>query len=170
VLDEPTNDLDIETLDLLEELLAAFTGTLIVVSHDRTFLDQVVASTLVFEGSAKVGEYAGGYTDWVRQRGAAASVAVRPVAKPTPAAPTPAARKRKLTLKEAAELAALPDRIDARERERDALLTSLADPATARDGQAMVRVRGQLGAMEADLAAMVARWEALELLAAGAVS
>ena len=68
VLDEPTNDLDIETLDLLEELLLEFTGTLLVVSHDRAFLDNVVASTLVFEGGGRIGEYVGGYTDWVRQR------------------------------------------------------------------------------------------------------
>ena len=71
VLDEPTNDLDIETLDLLEELLLEFSGTLLVVSHDRAFLDNVVTSTLVFEGGGRVGEYVGGYTDWVRQRPAA---------------------------------------------------------------------------------------------------
>ena len=75
VLDEPTNDLDIETLDLLEELLLDFAGTLIVVSHDRAFLDNVVTSTLVFEGAGRVGEYVGGYTDWVRQRKQAASAA-----------------------------------------------------------------------------------------------
>jgi ATP-binding cassette subfamily F protein uup len=68
VLDEPTNDLDIETLDLLEELLLEFSGTLLVVSHDRTFLDNVVASTLVLEGGGVIGEYVGGYSDWVRQR------------------------------------------------------------------------------------------------------
>ncbi len=71
VLDEPTNDLDIETLDLLEELLLEFAGTLLLVSHDRAFLDNVVTSTLVFEGGGRVGEYVGGYTDWVRQREAA---------------------------------------------------------------------------------------------------
>src|SRR5690606_10359523 len=68
VLDEPTNDLDLETLDLLESLLVGFDGTLIVVSHDRAFLDNVVTSTLVFEGDGHVGEYVGGYSDWVRQR------------------------------------------------------------------------------------------------------
>ena len=68
VLDEPTNDLDIETLDLLEELLLEFSGTLLVVSHDRAFLDNVVTSTLVFEGEGRFAQYVGGYTDWVRQR------------------------------------------------------------------------------------------------------
>ena len=76
VLDEPTNDLDIETLDLLEELLVEFSGTLLIVSHDRAFLDNTVTSTLVFEGGGRVGEYAGGYTDWVRQRKASAPAAL----------------------------------------------------------------------------------------------
>ena len=120
VLDEPTNDLDIETLDLLEELLLEFSGTLLLVSHDRAFLDNVVTSTLVFEGGGRVGEYAGGYTDWVRQRKpvAAPSAAKKPTPPPTP---TPAKQKpRKLSMKESAELAALPDRIDALEQQREA--------------------------------------------------
>ena len=71
VLDEPTNDLDVETLELLEELLMDFDGTLLLVSHDRAFLDNVVTSTLVFEGQGRVGEYVGGYSDWLRQRGTA---------------------------------------------------------------------------------------------------
>src|SRR4029077_14224513 len=88
VLDEPTNDLDMETLDLLEELLLEFSGTLIVVSHDRAFLDNVVASTLVLEGRGGVGEYVGGYTDWVRQRKPTPSTpAPKRVAAPEPAAP-----------------------------------------------------------------------------------
>lgn len=131
VLDEPTNDLDIETLDLLEELLLDFQGTLLVVSHDRAFLDNVVTSTLVFEGSGRVGDYAGGYSDWVRQRAfAVARAPSAPPAKRAPIAP-PASneKKRKLSFKETSELAALPDRIDAVERNREQVYASLADPA-----------------------------------------
>jgi ATP-binding cassette subfamily F protein uup len=121
VLDEPTNDLDIETLDLLEELLLEFGGTLLVVSHDREFLDHVVTSTLVFEGTGgRVTEYAGGYTDWVRQRSAGALAPSAPA--PKKAAPAPASSRagkpKKLNYRETAELAGLPERIDALERER----------------------------------------------------
>ena len=149
VLDEPTNDLDIETLDLLEELLLEFGGTLIVVSHDRAFLDNVVTSTLVLEGGGRVGEYVGGYTDWVRQRKPIAvhAGAAKRAAAPEPAAP-PKPKKRKLTFKETAELAALPDRIDALEREREALYASLADPAFLRDGAAVTSAKARLGAIE----------------------
>jgi ATP-binding cassette subfamily F protein uup len=87
VLDEPTNDLDIETLDLLEELLLEFTGTLLVVSHDRAFLDNVVTSTLVLEGGGRVGEYVGGYTDWLRQRPAPARRRDRGTPPPPPRPP-----------------------------------------------------------------------------------
>src|SRR5690349_11239099 len=120
VLDEPTNDLDIETLDLLEELLLEFSGTLLVVSHDRAFLDAVVTSTLVFEGGGTVGEYVGGYSDWARQRKppAVAPAPTNPPRQQVPAPQPPKAKPRRLTFKEMTELADLPDRIDARERER----------------------------------------------------
>ncbi|MDB4906008.1 MAG: transporter ATPase [Gemmatimonadetes bacterium] len=169
VLDEPTNDLDIETLDLLEELLLEFAGTLIVVSHDRAFLDNVVTSTLVLEGGGRVGEYAGGYTDWVRQRDAA-------IARATPApaqkrAPEPAVRgkgekKRKLSFREQTELAGLPDAIDAKEREKEAIFTRLADPAVLRDGLAAAQAHSELLAVETDIQRLVTRWEELETLAA----
>ena len=118
VLDEPTNDLDIETLDLLEQLLLEFEGTLLLVSHDREFLDHVVTSTLVMEGNGRVGEYAGGYTDWLRQRPApveAPAVAARKPAAAAPASAPKPEKRRKLSFKETHELAALPDRIDASE-------------------------------------------------------
>ena len=172
VLDEPTNDLDIETLDLLEELLLEFSGTLLVVSHDREFLDHVVTSTLVLEGGGRVGEYVGGYSDWVRQR-AAASAEAKPVATPKPfargasAPATSASRKRKLSFKESGELASLPDSIDALERERVSLFTSLADPALLRDGVAVTAVKARLASIESDIAASLARWEELETIAAG---
>ena len=168
VLDEPTNDLDIETLDLLEELLLDFAGTLVVVSHDRAFLDNVVLSTLVLEGRGQVGEYAGGYSDWVRQR----PLAVSPAAKPAVparalAATVPSTKKRRLTFKETRELSALPEEIDAREHEREGLYASLADPALARDGPALVRAKLRLAELDATILTMTQRWEALETLAAG---
>jgi ATP-binding cassette subfamily F protein uup len=168
VLDEPTNDLDIETLDLLEELLLDFTGTLLVVSHDRAFLDAVVTSTLVFEGGGAVGEYVGGYTDWVRQRKPPA-VAAAPTPSPKRQAPPPPTQKtkpRRLTFKETTELAGLPDRIDALERERDALYLSLADPAVLRDGSAVVAARSRLVTLETEIVELTARWETLETIAA----
>jgi ABC transport system ATP-binding/permease protein len=167
VLDEPTNDLDIETLDLLEELLLEFSGTLLVVSHDRAFLDAVVTSTLVFEGGGTVGEYVGGYTDWLRQRRPPA--AVTPVSPPKRQATPPAAPKmkpRRLTFRETTELAGLPDRIDALERERAMLYLSLADPAVLRDGSAVVTTRSRLVALETEIAELTERWEALETIVA----
>ncbi|MGI8509782.1 MAG: ATP-binding cassette domain-containing protein [Gemmatimonadaceae bacterium] len=167
VLDEPTNDLDIETLDLLEELLLDFTGTLLLVSHDRAFLDNVVTSTLVLEGGGRVGEYVGGYTDWVRQRPlppsmkATAAVPQRAVAPVTPRT----VKKRRLSFRETSELAALPDLIDARERDREQLYTSLTDPALLRDGTAVGAARTRLAALEAELAEMTERWESLETIA-----
>ncbi|MCY7378704.1 MAG: ATP-binding cassette domain-containing protein [Gemmatimonadaceae bacterium] len=169
VLDEPTNDLDIETLDLLEELLLEFSGTLLVVSHDRAFLDNIVTSTLVFEGDGRVAEYAGGYTDWVRQRQAAAAPVPAPLAptirKTVPVAPSRATRSRKLTFAEKEELADLPDRIDAREQEREHVYLSLAEPALLRDGAAVASAHARLAAVETDIANLTARWEALETIA-----
>lgn len=168
VLDEPTNDLDIETLDLLEELLLEFSGTLLVVSHDRAFLDNVVTSTLVFEGGGRVGEYAGGYTDWVRQRpqpGVAPATVAKRVAAPSTSAP---ARKRRLTFKEKSELESLPSEIDKHERSRERIYASLADPAFLRDGAAVVKAKIQLDEIDAELAGLMARWEDLETIAAEA--
>src|SRR5262249_5884674 len=149
VLDEPTNDLDIETLDLLEELLLEFSGTLILVSHDRAFLDNVVTSTLVLEGKGVVGEYAGGYTDWVRQREAPTVVAQsREKRAPAPPSPPRSEKKRKLTFGETKELAGLPDLIEARERERDGLYASLSDGTFLRDGAAVIQARARLAEVE----------------------
>jgi ABC transport system ATP-binding/permease protein len=167
VLDEPTNDLDIETLDLLEELLLEFSGTLLLVSHDRAFLDAVVTSTLVFEGGGRVMEYAGGYTDWVRQR---PQPATTPAPSPKRPAPLPApkpSRPKKLSYRETAELAELPDRIDALEREREQLYLSLSDPALLRDGTAVAAARTRLQALESEIAELTGRWETLETIAAG---
>lgn len=138
VLDEPTNDLDAETLDLLEELLADFDGTVLMVSHDREFLNRTVTSLLVFEGDGAVKEYAGGYDDYVRVSGRTApppidrretlSVVERPAAAPAPAATSPAAKGRKLTAKEVIELDSLPGKIEKLEIEQRAIEAKMAAP------------------------------------------
>jgi len=167
VLDEPTNDLDIETLDLLESLLLEFSGTLLVVSHDRAFLDNAVSSTLAFEGDGRIGEYAGGYSDWVRQRPESVLTAATP-SKPAATVSAPRAdKKRKLSWKESQELAALPDLIDAHETERAALYGKLADPVFLRDGGAVTQASADLARLDTELASMAERWELLETIATG---
>lgn len=167
VLDEPTNDLDIETLELLETLLQDYSGTLFLVSHDRTFLDNLVTQTIAFEGGGKLLEYAGGYEDWRRAQqfhaDAARDVAARRERKPAaqPAARTPA--RAKLSYKEARELAALPDRIAALEREQAQTSQRLADPAIYRGGHEQVKaLQARVAEVEAELALGYARWEDLE--------
>src|SRR5574340_549940 len=128
VLDEPTNDLDIETLELLEELLLEYSGTLFLVSHDRTFLDNVVTSTIAFEGDGRLAEYAGGYEDWLRYRSRPETEAEKKAAaaaKPKPAQEKPAA-KIKLSFKENRELETLPGQIEALEQEQSVLGAKLA--------------------------------------------
>ncbi|MBS7455622.1 ATP-binding cassette domain-containing protein [Coralloluteibacterium stylophorae] len=165
VMDEPTNDLDVETLELLEELLGEYPGTLLLVSHDRDFLDNVVTSTLVMEGGGRVGEYVGGYSDWLRQRPAAdpgppAATRAEPAAPPA-AAPAPAARK--LSYKDARELEALPARIEALEARMAELTAQMNEPAFyQRDGAAIAAHSAEVAALQADLDAAYARWEALE--------
>jgi ATP-binding cassette subfamily F protein uup len=141
---------------------------LLLVSHDRAFLDAVVTSTLVFEGNGTVGEYVGGYSDWVRQRKPPVAAAAPVNPKPRVPAPpsTSKAKPRRLTFKETSELAELPDRIDALERERAALYLSLSDPAVLRDGSAVVSARSRLVAVEAEIAELTERWETLETIAA----
>ena len=172
VLDEPTNDLDIETLDLLEELLLDFSGTLLLVSHDRAFLDNVVTSTLILEGGGRVGEFVGGYSDWVRQRKprVAETLASTPrTAAPVPSTPRPA-KKRRLTVPESKELAGLPDRIDAVERERARLYASLTDPVLLRDGSAVVATRARLAEIDKEIASLNVRWETLATIEAESAS
>ncbi|MEO8201950.1 MAG: ATP-binding cassette domain-containing protein [Gemmatimonadota bacterium] len=168
-MDEPTNDLDIETLDLLEELLLEFAGTLLVVSHDRDFLDHVVTSTLVMEGGGVVGEYVGGYSDWVSQRGQATQAIIPTSRRDPPSSNRPTTKeekKRRLTFKENSELSALPERIDQLEKAREKLFGALIDPAILRDGNAVAEARARLGAIEQEIAVATARWEQLETVAA----
>jgi len=168
VLDEPTNDLDVDTLELLEDLLADYDGTLLLVSHDRTFLDNVVTSTLVFEGGGRVGEYVGGYEDWVRYR--AQAVPERPAAAPAAApaaravsAQAPRTKPRKLSYKEQRELDALPARIEALEAEQQRLQAAAGDPGFYRQpGADIAATMERLRAVAAELADGYARWDELE--------
>jgi ATP-binding cassette subfamily F protein uup len=166
VLDEPTNDLDAETLELLEDLLVEFGGTVLLVSHDRAFLNEVCTSLLVFEGEGVISEYIGGYDDWQKERAArAAAERAKPAARiSSPSASAPAAKKaRKLSNKERAELEALPGRIEALEKEQGELTGRLADPAFFKQGGAEVsRATQRLEKIEAELAAAYARWTELE--------
>jgi len=165
VLDEPTNDLDAETLELLEELLVQFNGTLLLVSHDRALLDNVVTSTLVFEGDGLVRDYIGGYEDWLRQRPAPephfepkSKAAVPPV---EPVNPKRASDK--LSYKETRELAELPARIESLESEQSELQGRMADPALYQgDSGEVVRVKERLTEVESILEDAYARWETLE--------
>ena len=166
VMDEPTNDLDVETLELLEELLTDYTGTLLLVSHDRAFLDNVVSSTLVLEGDGKVGEYVGGYSDWLRQRPtpavATAPVATRsaaPEPAPTPA-PTP---RRKLSYKDQRELEQLPARIEALETDIAARGAAMNAPGFfQQDSAAIVAANDALATLQAELDAAYVRWSELD--------
>ena len=169
VMDEPTNDLDAETLELLEDLLVEFNGTLLVISHDREFLDNVVTSTLVFEGNGKIGDYVGGYSDWKRESEAKQVVAAP--AKNLPArgngAGQPAGKNTaKAAGKERKELEALPARIEALEREQAELAEKLADPAFYKsDAAGVAAVKRKLEALEREHAQAFARWEELEAAA-----
>ena len=173
VLDEPTNDLDIETLELLEELLQDYPGTLFLVSHDRAFLDAVVTQTIAAEGEGRWHEYAGGYSDWAnyqQQRKAAEAIEVqaakqkeapKPVAEKSRSAPT------KLSYKDQRELDALPAKIAALEDEQKTLTAKLEDPALyASDPQAAQGFATRLTEIDDELLGLLERWEALEAMVA----
>ncbi|OHC64694.1 MAG: ABC transporter ATP-binding protein [Rhodocyclales bacterium GWA2_65_19] len=172
VLDEPTNDLDIETLELLEELLAQYDGTLFLVSHDRAFLDNVVTQVIAFEGDGKLVEYVGGYEDWVRVKKYQASVAAKPVA-PTPprAAAAPVEKPKatgKLNFKETRELEELPKRVEALEREQIDIAAHLADGTLYRtDPKRAKQLQMRNEEIEAELLAAMEHWEALEKKSGG---
>ncbi len=168
VLDEPTNDLDIETLDLLEELLMDYPGTVLLVSHDRAFINDVVTSTLVFEGDGRVNEYVGGYDDWLRQSGSGRSeVPAAPArAEEKKAVPGPQKEKpRKLSFKEQKELETLPQRIEELDAEQQRIIATMADPAFYREsGNKVADTRARLEAVEKELAEAYKRWDELEAL------
>jgi len=186
VLDEPTNDLDIDTLELLEELLQDYPGTLFLVSHDRTFLDNVVTQVIAFEGDGVLREYPGGYSDWERARERMRDIATAlrddatkrtvsaqpakstarssaPVAARVAKSGDAAAAAAKLSFREKQELEKLPARIDAIEAQIASLQQRLADPALYQRDADAARAAGQeLKEAEDELATVYARWEALE--------
>ncbi len=162
VLDEPTNDLDLETLDLLEELLADYKGTLFLVSHDRDFLNRVVTSTIAFEDGGRIAEYVGGYDDWLRQRPATSEI------KPTSAQQGPnikpaRTKQRKLSYKEKRALAELPAQIEALEAEQVALHAKMADPAFYKETpEQIVTCNKRLEVIEVELEQGYTLWNELD--------
>ncbi|HNX98409.1 MAG TPA: ATP-binding cassette domain-containing protein, partial [Candidatus Aminicenantes bacterium] len=166
VLDEPTNDLDLETLEFLEEQLADFPGTLLLVSHDRTFLNNLVTSVLAFEAPGTVSETIGGVDDWLRQR-----QREKEVRETRPAAP-PLVRRRaprhRLGFNEERELAGLPERIEGLENEKAQVMASLADPDFYRTaGSDIGRVNAWLMELEEALTRLYERWQELEEIKSG---
>jgi ATP-binding cassette subfamily F protein uup len=166
VLDEPTNDLDVETLELLEELLVEYSGTLLLVSHDRDFLNNVVTSTIVFEGSGRLVEYPGGYDDWLSQR---RQVDVkRPPGKngPKQVRPKPAARpSQKLGYMQIREMQELPQKIEALESEQNELFATLSDPLFyKKEKDEIAGVKSQLDRVEREIESAYRRWEELEAM------
>ena len=162
VLDEPTNDLDSETLELLEELVTNYQGTLLLVSHDRAFLNNVVTSTLVFEEDGRVKDYSGGYDDYLRQRDqAAAQSGPEPVEKMKPRADRAAPRKR--SWNESRELEAIPEQIEQLETQQSELHAAMSEPEFYRqDGAEIAAASERLAGIEADLETLMQRWEELE--------
>jgi len=175
VLDEPTNDLDLETLDLLQEMIADYPGTVLVVSHDRDFLDRVATSIVFAEGQGRWIEYAGGYSDMIAQRGAGVEAKAAPVAKASAAKAAPAepaaapaaapAAKRKLSFKEKHALETLPKRMDDLRALAAKLQTELDDPQLySRDAARFAKVSQALGKAQVDLASAEEEWLELEIL------
>jgi ABC transport system ATP-binding/permease protein len=172
VLDEPTNDLDLETLDVLEEMIGDYAGTVLLISHDRDFLDRIVDGVIVPEGDGKWVEYAGGYSDMLAQRGEdLRKTGTKPVTKPAApekpklARPASEPARRKLGFNEKHALETLPGRMAALEAEIGRLQKLMDDPTLyARDRAAFDKVSTALAAAQAELAASEQRWLELELL------
>ena len=164
VLDEPTNDLDLETLEVLEDLLLEFRGTLLLVSHDREFLDNVVTHTFAFEGKSQVRAYVGGYDDWLRQRPQIMAPATpKPAKTAKPPAEKTSVRPAKLSYKEQRELSQLPGRIEQLETELAELQAQTADPGFYQsEAEAIKTTLGRLEQLQASLDEAYSRWEELE--------
>lgn len=160
VLDEPTNDLDIATLELLEELLVDYSGTILLVSHDRAFLNNIVTSTLVFEEGGQISEYVGDYDDWLRQRPEPLGTIAPPKAR-LPAKPV--ATKKQLSADAKRELQSIPKKIEKFEMEQSQLHHQIADPDFyKKDKVTIVQVSKQLSNLESELQKLYQRWEELE--------
>ena len=168
VLDEPTNDLDTETLELLEDRLLEYSGTILMVSHDRAFLNNVVSSTIVFEGKGLLQEYVGGYDDWLRQRTVQDESLKTAPGEQKQKKVKPPKEKQKLSYKETRELAELPLQIEALEQEKERLLETLNSPAfyASRDAVEIKTASDRLKALEEELDGAYGRWDELESLAA----
>ncbi|HFD11610.1 MAG TPA: ATP-binding cassette domain-containing protein [Crenotrichaceae bacterium] len=163
VMDEPTNDLDVETLELLESRLVAYTGTLLLVSHDRAFLNNVVTSTLVLEGEGQISEYVGGYDDWLRQRPQIETKAPVKEKKSQVAAKPESNKPVKLSYKEQQELEALPQLIESLEKEQEALNQAMADPGFyKKEADVIAESSSRLSAIGDELAKAYSRWEILD--------
>ena len=165
VLDEPTNDLDAETLELLEELLLEYTGTLLLVSHDRVFLDNVVTSTLVFEGHGRIVDYTGGYEDWIRQRAAAkaAPPPAREETKSKPSSASPATKPPKFLNRERRELEELPKQIEGWEAELSEIAKRLWEPGLyQKEPELVPKLKSESAELEKRITTAYARWEELE--------
>ncbi len=166
VMDEPTNDLDMETLELLEEMLANFEGTLILVSHDRAFLDNVVSSTLVFEGDGNIKEFVGGYSDWLAQAKQAVTKPVQEASPETPVRVKPPVSKKKLSYKEQRELETLPAQIEAMEIRQAALNQRINSADFYKESPEQVKkTLDDAQALVAELEVAFERWNELEALA-----
>ena len=162
VLDEPTNDLDVETLELLEDMLIDYPGTILLVSHDRAFLNNVVTSTLVLEGDGKVTEYVGGYDDWIRQR--SQIVPDKSQKKPAKKKSTrpPKTKPLKLTFNQQRKFDALPQLIEDLEAKIASLHDKMAEPSFYKqDGAIIAEENAKLDSLDARLATAYARWEEL---------
>lgn len=159
VMDEPTNDLDIETLELLEELLSQFSGTLLLVSHDRTFIDNIVTSTLVFEGEGKISEYVGGYQDWLNQ--VPKNVTIK-----TPAiveTKIKASKSQTIDFKERKELQALPGKVEKLEKQQQELFAQMAEDNFYQQSSVIIEtVTQKLKNIENEIEKTYTRWEELE--------
>lgn len=163
VMDEPTNDLDIETLELLEELLLDYPGTVLLVSHDRAFLNNVVTSTLVLEGEGRVGEFVGGYDDWLRQSRKSEPVQEKAVGKQERQRPRRENQPKNLSFKEQRELESLPERIEALEGEQEELYERLADPSFYQQaGTEVAGVKARLEELKQEITEAYSRWDELE--------
>ena len=173
VMDEPTNDLDMVTLELLEEMLSDYKGTLLLISHDRAFMDNVVTSTWVFDGKGNIDEYIGGYQDYLQQRPDQTVVdqksdVKKAVAKAEAAAAAPPAKKLKLSYKDQRALEQLPGEIEALEQEQTELAEKLADGAWfVTDADAATRASQRLAEIDEELLEKLQRWDELENLANG---
>jgi ATP-binding cassette subfamily F protein uup len=162
VLDEPTNDLDTDTLELLEEMLMEYEGTVLLISHDREFLNNIVTSTIVFDSDERLEEYVGGYDDWLQQRKPTAPALTEKAAKPRKPR-LKQERPRILTFKEKKELSALPALIESLETERDRLFEMLSDPEFYRQEESRVaETKARLGELEKEITQSYSRWEFLE--------